>query len=397
LLARVAAEAVGTVHDVHRAGSDQVFRLVGPLGRPVKPVYDAVVDGTYRGVQLGCTGAGELGAHLARVVREDPAEDLDLSSTWSAPWHVRARSIAHGVLDERFFHLAPELDLQLTLRHRGREVAADPASLQRAYPRASGRIAVFVHGLVHAEGIWSDGAPAGTSLPEVAAQHGVTPLLVRYGTGRSIGRNGADLASLLDQVVASWPVPVTELTIVGHSMGGLVARAAAVTATREAQRWTSVLTRVVYLGTPHLGSWLEKFANVTSWVLRQASPASAPIGRLLDGRSRGIKDLRFGTLLEENWGDADLDDLLTGLAEDEPWLADVDHHLIVGRLRPSERHVLNLVFGDSLVRAASAAGAGRIRRIAGDTHVSLIALDASHVALPRHPEVAALLQATWSA
>jgi pimeloyl-ACP methyl ester carboxylesterase len=460
LLAAVAAELVGTVHDVHRAGSDLAFRFVGPFGRPVKRVHDAVVDRSYRGVQLGCAGVGELGAlvadrsrtaghhasevahqaldpvadqasevahHVSEVAHhaldpvahragaavgaaaalahhqladrlgEDPAESLDLTSIWTAPWDVRARSMALGVLDERFFAIAPELDLELTLRHQGHEVAPDPASLQRTYPRATNRIAVFVHGLVHSEGSWFDGAEPGSSLPEVAASLGVTPVLVRYGTGRAIGRNGADLARLLDQVVAAWPVPVEELTIVGHSMGGLVARAAAVTASREAQRWTAALARVVYLGSPHLGSWLEKVANVTSWTLRRVSPTSAPIGRLLDGRSRGIKDLRFGTLLEEGWGGADIDDLLSGLAQDEPWLAGVDHHLIVGRLRPSERHLLNLVFGDSLVRAASAAGAGRVRRIAGDAQVSLIPLGASHVALSRHPEVASLLRTAWSA
>jgi hypothetical protein len=451
LLASVGAELVGTVHDLHRAGSDLVFRMVGPVGRPVKRIHDVVLDGSYRGVQLGFVGAGELGAlaagrartagshasdvahdaldpvahqvsevthraldpvthHAGDVVRsaaaithhqladllgEDPADDLDLSSIWTAPWEVRARSIAHGVLDERFFAIAPELDLGMTLRHRGHEVPPEPAALRLAYPRAAGRIAVFLHGLVHSEGIWFDRTERGSSLPEVAAEQGVTPVLIRYGTGRAVGRNGADLAALLDQVVASWPVPVEELTIVGHSMGGLVARSAAITASRGGLPWTAALARIVYLGSPHLGSWLEKVANVTSWTLRRVSPTSAPIGRLLDGRSRGIKDLRFGTLLEEGWGGADLDDLLTGLAEDEPWLAGVDHHLIVGRLRPSERHLLNLVFGDALVRAASAAGAGRLRRIAGDAHVSLVPLGASHVALPGHPEVAALLRSAW--
>ncbi len=408
LTAAVLAEGVGTVHDLHRATSDLAFWFVGPFARPVKRVHDHVIDGVYRGLQRGCVGAGEVGVHLAsgvgtaaavthhsvtEVLGEDPAETYDLSTIWSAPWSVRARSIAHGVFDERFLAVAPELDLEVTLRHRGEVVAPEPDRLRRTYPQASSRIAVFVHGLIHSEGVWFDHPGNGPSLPEVAATNGVTPLLVRYGTGRAIGRNGADLAALLEAVVAGWPVPVEELTIVGHSMGGLVARAAAVTASREQHGWTDTLARVVYLGTPHLGSWLEKFANVTSWTLRRAS-GSAPIGRLLDGRSRGIKDLRFGTLLEEQWGGADVDDLLSGLAQDEPWLAGVDHHLIAGRVRPSEQHLLNLVFGDSLVRAASAAGAGRIRRIAGDTQVSLVPLDGGHVSLVRHPEVAALLRTT---
>jgi pimeloyl-ACP methyl ester carboxylesterase len=411
LIAAVLAEGVGTVHDLHRATTDVAFWFVGPFGRPVKRVHDHVVDGAYRGLQRGCVGAGEVGVHFAdgvgavaavtqhsvtEVLGDDPAEEFDLSSIWTAPWSVRARSIAHGVFDERFLAVAPELDLEFTLRHRGEVVAPEPDRLRRTYPQAGGRIAVFVHGLIHSEGVWFDKPGTGPSLPEVAASNGVTPLLVRYGTGRAIGRNGADLAALLDAVLAGWPVPVEELTIVGHSMGGLVARSAAVTASREQHRWIDSLTRVVYLGTPHLGSWLEKFANVTSWTLRRASPGSAPLGRLLDGRSRGIKDLRFGTLLEEQWGGADVDALLSGLAKDEPWLAGVDHHLIAGRVRPSEQHLLNLIFGDSLVRAASAAGAGRMRRIAGDTQVSLVPLDGGHVTLVRHPEVAAMLSTTWA-
>lgn len=409
LTAALVSEGVGTVHDLHRATSDLAFFFVGPLARPLKRVHDRVVDGAYRGVQRGCVGAGEVGAHLVsgvgaaaavthhsvtEVLGEDPAETHDLSTIWTAPWSVRARSIAHGVLDERFLAVAPELDLEVTLRHRGETVTPDPDTLHRTYPRAGSRIAVFVHGLVHSEGVWFDHAGAGPSLPEVAARAGATPLMVRYGTGRAIGHNGADLAALLEAVVAGWPVPVEELTIVGHSMGGLVARSAAVTASRRQHRWVEPLARVVYLGTPHLGSWLEKVANVTSWTLRRASPGSAPLGRFLDGRSRGIKDLRFGTLLEEQWGGADVDALLSGLAKDEPWLPGVDHHLIAGRIRPAEQHLLNLVFGDSLVRAASAAGSGRIRRIAGDAHVSLVPLDGSHVSLVRHPEVVALLRTT---
>jgi pimeloyl-ACP methyl ester carboxylesterase len=409
LTAAVLAEGVGTVHDLHRAATNLAFCFAGPFGRPVQRVHDRVVDGVYRGLQRGCVGAGEVGVHFAEgvgaaavvthhsvteLLGEDPAETYDLSTIWTAPWSVRARSIAHGVLDERFLAVAPELDLEVTLRHRGEVVAPEPDRLRRTYPQAGSRLAVFVHGLIHSEGVWFDRPGPGPSLPEVAASNGVTPLLVRYGTGRAIGRNGADLAALLEAIVAGWPVPVDELTIVGHSMGGLVARSAAVTASRQQHRWVEPLARVVYLGTPHLGSWLEKFANVTSWTLRRASPGSAPLGRLLDGRSRGIKDLRFGTLLEEQWGGADVDALLSGLAQDEPWLAGVDHHLIAGRVRPSEQHLLNLVFGDSLVRAASAAGAGRIRRIAGDTQVSLVPLDGGHVSLVRHPAVVELLRTT---
>ncbi len=54
----------------------------------------------------------------------------------------------------------------------------------------------------------------------------MTPVYLRYNTGLPVGRNGADLAWLLDDLVAAWPVPVRSIALVGHSMGGLVVRAA---------------------------------------------------------------------------------------------------------------------------------------------------------------------------
>jgi pimeloyl-ACP methyl ester carboxylesterase len=379
LVAGVADEVVaGAVQDMHRVISDGAFRWVGPLGRPVQRVHDAVVDRVYAGVRAGLRGAGELGALVAdRYATPSPT-----------PTAAKAGAIAHGVVGDRITTLAPELDIEVTLRHDGEVLAADPGVLRGLHPDTDGRIAVFVHGLVDLEHVWTGGTD-GVALPALAAATGHAPLLVRYGSGRAIGRNGVDLARVLDEVTRAWPVPVTAVTLVGHSMGGLVARAAAAAAVAAGHPWGRVLTDIVLLGAPHGGSWLEKAANVGSWALRRSSPYSAPIGGVLDGRSRGIKDLRFGMLTDEGWGDADVDGLLTGLGADLPWDADTTHHLVVGRLRTGERHPLNAVFGDGLVRAGSASG-GRTRRVVGPGRV-VVQVDANHNGLVRHPEVADLL------
>jgi pimeloyl-ACP methyl ester carboxylesterase len=399
LIAGVADEAIaGTVQGLHRTICDRAFRWAGPVGRPIKPVHDAVVDGVYGTVRAALRGAGELGAAMARRSRaHSRLGEPDRASSVA----LKARAIATGVLDERFIELAPELDLDVSLRRDGREVSLDVPGLRVAYPDACPRITVFVHGLVDTEAVWTtssqhatpDGA---TALGEVAARLGTTPVFVRYGTGRAVGRNGTDLAGLLEAVVTGWPVPVDQLTIVGHSMGGLVARAAGITARERDHSWVTALSDVVYLGTPHLGSWLEKAANVGTWTLRHSSPYSAPFGTLIDGRSRGIKDLRFGTLVEDGWGETPIDGLLTGLAPDDPWLDDVTHHVVVGRLRPSPRHPLNVIFGDGLVRKASAAGSGRRRRI-GDGEVAVIPIDARHGRSIHHPEVTTLLHRVLAA
>ena len=130
---------------------------------------------------------------------------------------------------------------------------------------------------------------------------------------------------------------------------------------------------------------------MTSWTLRQSSATTAPIGALLDARSRGIKDLRFGTIDEAGWHDRGIDDLLSGLAPDTPWLGGVRHHVVVGRLRPRRGDPLNLVFGDLMVREGSATGSGRWRRIEAADDVTVHLVAAPHGRLVDHPEVAELV------
>lgn len=385
LTAAVADEVVvGTVYDMHRAISDGAFRWIGAAGRPVQRITDLVTDNVYGVVRASIRGAGELGALAAGPLGRD--------TTSPTPAAEKARAIAHGVVGDERIAVAPELDTDLGLRHNGVEVATDPGSLRATYPSARGRVVVFVHGLVDTEAVWSARPQAGAALPELVDDLGTTPVLVRYGTGRSIGRNGADLADHLEALVDGWPVPITDLVLVGHSMGGLVIRSACATALAEEQRWPDRLRDIVYLGTPHFGSWLEKVANTGSWVLRHASTRSAPLGTFLDGRSRGIKDLRFGMLADDGWDDASIDDLLTGRVPDEPWLPDVTHHLVVGRLRTRDNHPLNHLFGDSLVRRGSASGVGRRRQIAGGGEVRVTHVPHRHTHLTNAPPVAELLR-----
>jgi triacylglycerol esterase/lipase EstA (alpha/beta hydrolase family) len=55
-------------------------------------------------------------------------------------------------------------------------------------------------------------------------------------------------------------VPLTRLTIVAHSMGGLLARSAHAAGVAAGHSWPASLTELVCLGTPHHGTWLARFA-----------------------------------------------------------------------------------------------------------------------------------------
>ncbi len=374
----VADQAIAeTAQAMHRAITDANFRWVGPLGRPVKRVHDAVADQTWGAVRTVVRGAGAVAAEVADSLATVGDE---------SPGAARARAISIGSLDAGLVATAPGMDHDMTVVVDRGDPPSGPDDGRASDPDAAGCLVVFVHGLVDTEAAWTS-----TSLPGVATTAGAVALLVRYGSGRSVARNGADLDDLLEEVVAGWPVPVTRIVVVAHSMGGLVTRAAVLAAVDRGHAWPAAMTDVVHLATPNLGSWLEKVANVTSWTLRRVSPRTAPLGQLLDQRSRGIKDLRFGTLSADPTLDGAIDDLLVGRGEPVPWPDDTDHHLVVGRLRPGTGHPLNAVLGDGLVRARSAAGAGRWWRIPAGGRVEVVEVVAGHNRLAGHPDVAALV------
>ena len=143
-------------------------------------------------------------------------------------------------------------------------------------------VVVFVHGLAHHESSW------GRSYLDVAREADTTPLTVRYTTGQSIADSGAELAELLDRLVAGWPVPVTRIVLVGHSMGGLVIRAGLAVG----GSWHALVSDVVTIGTPHAGSPVERFA-ARGLAVASTFAVAAPIVALGDERSLGIKELGY--------------------------------------------------------------------------------------------------------
>ncbi len=239
-------------------------------------------------------------------------------------------------------------------------------------------------------------------LPEVVADLGWTPALVRYGTGRAIGANGAALADLLEELVDAWPTAVTELALIGHSMGGLVVRSA-IGVGHDAERgWVSRVSHTVSLGTPHLGSWLERAANRGTRLLRHL-PEGEVVADVIDTRARGIKDLRYGALDDASLGpgvfDADgrgdLDGWLPAPLDDLPLLDGAVHHLVAGRLTTSPDHPVTRTIGDLLVTPPSALGDDGRRRLTG-AQVEVLELPAGHFRLLRDPAVAEHLR-VWLA
>jgi hypothetical protein len=402
--ARLAGRALGwlatTTEEVHAAVASRVFGLLGPPAAPVRAVHDTVSTLAYGSVRLGLHGAGQA---IGAISDRHPALATSTPLTESRRGVLTVSAIT-GILGESVTDEHPELDTGMQWRHEGRHLTPIRDSLTTAHPDASGDLTVFVHGLCESDASWwyrgrAPRAPRGTppehrpppprSLGEhLADAHGSTPLYLRYNTGAHISDNGARLAQLLDQTVAAWPTEVRTLSLIGHSMGGLVLRSACHHALEAGHDWPHRVRHVVYLGTPHLWAPLEKAVNLAGWALRHA-PETRPFADLLGRRSSGVRDLRFGYLVADEWDGHDPDHLTSRHVE-VPLVEWAQHHVVTATLTRRAEHPIGWALGDLLVRSGSGAGRSRRREIGfADEVVALGGRD--HFDLLTDPEIVDLL------
>ena len=155
------------------------------------------------------------------------------------------------------------------------------------------KLLVLVHGLCLNDRQWSrDGHDHGAAL---ADELGYLPLYLRYNSGLHIASNGRALAEMLETLIGNLAAPVDELVIMGHSMGGLVARSACHHGRQAGHAWPKYLRKLVFLGTPHHGAPLERGGHGVEFMM-DLSPYSMPFTRLSRARSAGISDLRDGAI-----------------------------------------------------------------------------------------------------
>ncbi|OBI93178.1 esterase/lipase family protein [Mycobacterium asiaticum] len=371
------------VRDMHHGIAGRVFDSIGPASRPVQLVHDAtastiyrVVDGAVRGTLYGA------GALAAGTLSNDDDETVQ-----ARPRVAGAIAAVNGIYGDELANRDNGFALAMEIRRKGQPVALTTDSLATAFPKATGRIAVFVHGWCMTERSWWRNPRTGEPLrpygKRLRKDLGYTPIFLRYNTGFHISQNGQEMADLLDRVHGLWPTPVQEIVLVGHSMGGLVSRSACHYGLERGHAWTRAVRHVVCLGSPHLGADLEKGVNLASWALAKL-PETRGISRFLNTRSSGVKDLRYGSLLDEDWRDRDPDEVLRDRCGEVPFLPEAVYHFVSTTAGP---RALGLLVGDHLVRPKSAAGRGRVRQVPFDAAHGLTLTGLNHFDLLNHPQV----------
>jgi pimeloyl-ACP methyl ester carboxylesterase len=371
------------IRDMHLGIAQRAFRGVGPAGRPIQIVHDALARRAYDGVGSGAAALGR--AVDATIESQRIGQELSLSTTRRGSAVIAA---LNGLIGDRLERMESDLHQPTSLRREGETVALDADSLSAAFPNATARLVVFLHGLMGTEYYWEWGTrgPGDTYGERLASDLGCTALYLRYNSGLHISENGRSVAVLLEDLVEGWPVEVHEIALIGHSMGGLVSRSACYQASESGHRWTALVQHIVSLGTPHLGAPLEQGAHLASAAL-YALPETRMFAAFLRRRSAGIRDLRHGSLVDEDWRGRDPDALRAAACKEVPLLPGATHCFVSATITRSPRHPLGRLLGDTLVLVPSATGQGRTRRIPFDAEYGHHVSPAHHLALLNHPEV----------
>jgi hypothetical protein len=339
---------LAAARDVHGSVAGRVHRVVDRVaGGPTVAhrAHDGIAGLVYGGVGLGLKAAARGLRAADRLGLGAPIED--------SPRGRFVVAAVNGLIGDRLVAEGSPLAIEAGVRHRGRDLPLRPDAVAAAYPDASEALVVFVHGLCESEHYWdrrsrpgdqardtrhpADGRGAPSYGARLAADEGWSSVYVRSNTGLPIAESGVALSAVLSRLVEAWPTEVRRIALVGHSMGGLIVRAACAVSTDADRTWTDRVTDVVLLGSPNLGSPVER--SIARGVrLAHRVPELAPVARVFEQRSAGVLDLHDGP------------------ADEVAHVPHARYHLVAATLTRSARHPLAASVGDLLVPFRSAAG-----------------------------------------
>ena len=344
-------DTVGGITNAVEGMHETIARHPLPWSRaPTEPsrAHGYIASAVYSGIRA-VNGALREGVDQSfKLVPNSPTANEQRS-----PAEIKAIAALNGAFGDHLEATGNTLALPMSLFTSGRELEINNPALSAAIPQASPHLVILVHGLVMSELCWNcEGSnDLGNTLRE---ELGCTPLYLRYNSGRHISTNGQELNELLQQLCEAWPVPVESVSLIGHSMGGLLIRSACWYADNAKNTWLGSLQRVVCLGTPHHGSAVAKAGHALN-IAMERIPYVEPLA-FGKHRSAGIKDLRHGALLDEDWQGHHPDRSRPDSRTAVPLLAGVDYYFAAATLGRDMDDPFGHLLGDLLVRLDSAMG-----------------------------------------
>ena len=387
-VAQLATQATRGVTTMTEGVHHAVLGTMGLSGGKPQPQTSGITGFVYRTVHAVTEMVGK-GLQAAFTKLEPLLVDL-VDAPPETPEREAVLAALNGVLGDRLEQNHNPLATPMTLRYQGH--ALNPqAPLTK--PGATGKVLLLIHGLCMNDLQWTPPTNDGKAVVDIAAtlaaEQGYTPICLRYNTGRHTSQNGRELAALLEQALAHWPVPIEELTVVVHSMGGLVIRSAFQIAQHDALHWPRQLKNIVFLGTPHHGAPLERAGNWLDVVLG-VTPFSKPFAKLGHLRGSGITDLRHGYVQDTDWADQDRFKRKPDSRAPLPLPEGVACYTVAATTSAKSSPLAERVVGDGLVPLPSALGqhTDPQHQLAFAKANQAIVYRTNHMAMLHSPEVA---------
>lgn len=354
---QLATQATQGVTRIVEGVHQSVHASMGVGAGPVAGQTRGITGLVYKGVHGVTRAVGKgLDLALAGMVRPPASEDAHLPGSTQ---REAVLAILNGVMGDHLLANRNPLATSMSLCHGGQPMfwGAEANSVQAMGIRS--RVLLMVHGLCMNDLQWRTerGGQAVNHGEAVAAALGYTPIYLRYNTGLHISQNGRLLAAQLEQLALHWPVPLEEISVLAHSMGGLVIRSACHYGAESKLSWVGLVRRVFCLGSPHQGAPLEKLGFVLASALSSIDlPGTIIPAQILERRSAGIKDLRDGTVVDEHWTARDPDATAEPSKLEVPLLPNVTYYFVATTVTKDVEHPLGHLIGDLLVRVPSGTG-----------------------------------------
>ena len=397
LLATDATQAVNTMAEgVHQS----VWRTLGAPSGATPETARGLTGLIYKSVH-GATQLVGRGVSSALMRLEPLLQRLEGQSEES-PERVALMAALNGVMGDRLQASANPLALSMTLRYQEQDALVSKGleanlSIKQQLPDVSSKLLLVLHGLCMNDLQWTtrhkdQSVNHATTL---AGTLGYTPVYLRYNSGLHVSQNGHLLAAQLEALVTRWPMAITEITVLAHSMGGLLMRSALHVASQNGLQWPRYLKNIVFLGTPHHGAPLERAGNWVDVILG-STPYSRPFAKIGQLRSAGVTDLRYGHVLDVDWQGHDRFHRKPDSRTPVPLPEGVACFTVAATLAAKRSHLADRLVGDGLVPLYSALGQHEEvqRCLTFATERQSIAYRTSHLQLLSSPAVTQQLL-TW--
>lgn len=286
-------ETTTLVEAVHR---EIVLRPIGLLNHKYGRVWNQGISSRVYSIVKGIT---LLVGHSLAFAIDQSNHLLHPKSAQPLPNYLsQLVDVLNGVMGDHLENKKNPLALPMMLYTNGGLPIAKSNQVSQSQV-LSGKVVIILHGLCMGYVNWQPTNEQGLGQRIIKAQPETSVLYLNYNTGRRISTNGREFSALLQQLIVTHP-GISDITLIGHSMGGLVSRSALYYGEQAQQQWVKKTKKLITLGTPHHGAVLERIGNTVQQTISKL-PFAGSLGKLGDIRSTGIIDLRHGSVRDEDW------------------------------------------------------------------------------------------------